>query len=436
MKRRDHDSRLKLPLDKLFLSLGLFTVSWDRLATLPVGPLNLKLPVIMFALALATSFSPWERRPLARSSRPFVIVLVAMITWIAIRGSFAPDPGAVVAALARIVAGCLVPLLALCRVLRTARDLIRALEWLLAGVTFAAAFGIYQLVAAYAGLPQFIEYSALSGGAARISSFSYEAASFVIVIVAGAAAWIALFAAGTLRSPLLTGAPIALAGILANARTTFILVPTFLFIGLPLRASARLRALAVGLSVVAVLGAVLVVALRPSVVSFVAHQVASIFDPNEASSNSRRLTQYRVGLSLVSDHWWTGIGANNLYFELGGNSFGAFDGETSADVVANNIWIQAGLDGGLPLIVLTLAVCVLAARMWWKVRRVTVARSLAGAWISIVAIAGMLQSNFYATICWVLLGLAIVARENHGPVAGPAPAAGANRAEPMKGVHV
>ena len=396
--------------------LGLFTFSWERFATVQIGALNLRVSVVFFALGFIMALLRRSEAAVHAANQWILLLLGLIVVWMGIRAGFAVDRAAGVGATARVIAGCLVPYVAIVRCIRSRSDLTRALRWTVAGVATACAFGIYQLVAFHVGLPQFITYTSTSGGAGRISSFSYEAATFGVVVLIGFAAHLSLLGAHPARRPVsLSSGLMVVAGALANARSLFIEAPMFVVLALPVAASRRIRAL---LATVVVFGLPAIVALllfEPGIYQFIAAQFASIFDPHEQTSNARRLKQYDVSLGIARENVLFGIGPGNLFNALRGNNYGVFDGDNYADVVANNVWIQAAIDGGVVLLALQLALVGVVLRVWMKHRRDVVARPLVGVWLTVIGIAGMLGSNFYDLSRWVLLALCVTALGARSP---------------------
>ena len=333
--------------------------------------------------------------------------LAVIVAWMLIRGVFAADVAGSMGEVVRVVAGCMIPYAAISRTVSDRADLKYVLKWLLSGSLFASLFGLYQLTAFYVGLPQLVAYDATSGGHGRISAFTYEASSFISVVLVGVAALAALISAEyEIKWAWAWASILAVTAVLANARTLFVEIPFFVAFGSPLGQSPRLRRFATPAICIATLAGVTFVLLNPGFVAFVHQQFLSVFNPNEASSNARRLTQYRVTRTLIAQNPIFGIGPGNLYHVLAGNNYGVFDGDSYSTVVVNDMWLQAWLDGGIILLAATSVFVLLVMSAWAKSRRNPVARPVFGVWIAMTLGAGLVGSNFFETSRWVVLAIA------------------------------
>lgn len=396
------------------LCLALFSVSWERLASIDVGGLNLKLSTALFTATLVlTVFDALKFN--WRFSKPHKVVFLAffILGVIALTIPFATDQASAAKQLLTIALGAVVPLVVIIWQGRMYHNLDILLTYFIRGGWLASIFGLYQLAAFYSGLPQLIDYRDMSGGLGRISAFNYEAAFFAyfLILVIGA-----IFARAALRgSPAHRGhvAFFIFVIILANSRSSFLTLPLLfilLFASWPKNiAKAKLLP---GLAILSWL-TIMVVILVPRFVSSLVTRATSIFDPTEASSNAPRLNLYAVSIDIIGDHILTGIGPGNLilFAPLYGlpNPVGA----TSNSVIANNVWLQALLDGGPLLLTAQIAFTLLALLQLYN-KRLPVSRMLMSGWFATFLISSFVTSYFYNTALWVILALAIVAADHQG----------------------
>ncbi|RIX26603.1 O-antigen ligase family protein [Amnibacterium setariae] len=442
------------------VALGLMTESWDRFLNVEALGYNLKLPSLLFsiaAIALVVAVRHPIRLVLQRAFQRYTVVLTAAIVlYLAVRGVFTTSPLAASAQLAAVLSGAVLPFVALLLVLRTRRDLLWAISWLSLGAAVAAAFGVYQLIAFYAGLPQGIEYSGVSigTGLGRISSFSYEPAyfSYFVILVLGAVVARRRMLGGEVSWPTLGvfGAVLYL----INVRAAPLMVVAVG--GLLLLAFSSYRRLIARGAIVLVCATVVALAVPVLIaqISTAGGQTsnASIptdrfrspatettqpsetstspaaatpapapsesaapetgvgeplqaFDPNEQSSNSPRLELYKAVLATVGRSPVFGVGPGNLGPVLQRDAPGAIANQ-GAQVVANNIWLQALADGGIPLLLMEMAVIGGVAVAGVRRRRFFT-YPLVAAWLSVLLVGGMLTSYFFDIKVWVALGLLV-----------------------------
>lgn len=439
--------RLRERLVLVLVAAGLFTISWDRLANVGLGPYNVKLPSVLFLLAASVAL-PSARTRIAvlapRFSGALGVAMVLLIIWFVSLSLFATDRSAAFGQLAAIASGCVAPAFALLIVLTSSDRLRWACSWLVAGGYFAACFGIYQLVAYYAGWPQLVDYfgRGIDGGVGRIAAFNYEPAYFTnfLIIVIGARL---VIAAQTCRLP--SWGEFILFGfvlVLANVRALIVAVPVFAVTLLiaSWRAHWRvvMRGAIVALIAVFVCGPISVAAMQAKLQSAEPSPLAqvstpppsplpsasapmpvpvgstslgrtstseagmgAIFDPSERSSNAPRLARYSMALELIEEHPVAGVGPGNLGVHLEPKA----NRGAQQSAVANNIWLQAALDGGAIAVLLeAIVVALLIAFLF--LRRYSATRPLTAALITVLGVGGMLTSNFFDTKIWI--GIAIV----------------------------
>ena len=398
----------KITLSIFFCAVSLFTLSWDVFGNFSVGSLNVKLSAIGFVFALITSnFSnPWFLK--SKLIQVVVKITGALLLTFLVASLLSNHVGDALGQVARIIIGAFVPFIALASSIRKPQDLERCLAWFIRGMVLAACFGFYQLSAYYLHLPQLIEYTGISGGVGRISALSYEPATFGQMILMGMAAVIALAKMRKRSIPVLVMSILTLAAMLANTRALLLTIPIFLILIIPRVLSAQTRArflvFLVGLAYLLTLGLL----VAPNSLEFILSQFMSIFDPNEVSSNARRLSQYSITFDIISDRWLFGIGPGNLFYEVSVIDQNVFDGDASNEVIANNIWLQAISDGGIILVGLHVGLIAFVVTKLYSGRD-DVTRTLSAAWLALVLVSGLVGSDFYTPSRWVLLAFMCIA---------------------------
>jgi hypothetical protein len=399
-------SLLHSPFALILCCLGLFTVTWDRFANFSVGGFNVKLPVVAFAAAFALTFVTKTSLPAAVDSRRRIVLWTIGLIVVAygVGLAWAVNRPAALAQFGTLILGAVLPLLAITRVAARGRGAsVTLLDAYVKGGIVASAAGVYQLAAFYTGLPQPFSYSGEGGGLGRISSFAYEPAYFgyYLILVLGAMA--ARDAMLHRPTPVLPAAVVFGALLLCNSRAVFFTLPLFILLGVRRHPVGLKRIIPAGLLVPIALAVVLAALLSPSTTSFVQERFWSVFDPTEATSNAPRLDQYEVIVDVIEDHP-QGIGPGNLLDV--GPKYGLRPSAdaTSNTLVANNIWLQSMLDGGV-LLTLVQAFLILVVATFLLARAQSPVAYLAAAWITIVLVAGMLTSFFYDVRLWAALGL-------------------------------
>jgi len=393
------------PLSVVLCWIGLFTVSWDRLANVVVAGYNVKLPVIAFFGSLAISVAERPPRPTSRKVRVVAYLIATLLVVYGAAVVVGIDRHAGVGQFFTVLLGAVIPALAIERVARVHGDVVTLLNAFIAGGVVAALFGLYQLAATYAGLPQIVEYAAQGGDVGRISSFAYESAYFgyfLILVLAAIAARDLVDPRPRSLFPLLA---VLAALALCNSRAVFFTLPVFVLLSagsghVGLRRLGR-PALAIPLVLIAVLGLL----YRPSAGDFVQGRLESVFDAQEETSNAPRLEGYTASFDIIGDHPF-GIGPGSL--QAVGPDYGlVYGADVPANrVVSNNIWIQSMLDGGVLLTLAQFALIAAVVLMLWR-RMIPAARLLIAGWLTIVIVGGMLTSFFYDVRLWAALGLAL-----------------------------
>lgn len=397
---------------------GLFSLSWDRFANIPVGSFNLKLPVLAFVLAFVAHHVDEVLQPRPDNSKASgkAIRLLSFL----ILGTFAggallaQDRTAAVLQTGTVLAGALIPMLAISGTLTRLGTIDQALSALIRGGYFAAIFGHYQLVAFYFDLPQVVEYRAIAGGLGRMSSFSYEAGYFGYYLILVLAALLSR-AARRGDNPNLFGILfLLLTLLLVNSRAVLFTLPMLaLLVLLPKRQPVRRHF--VGVSLASAFGVTLGIVAFPSFFQRFAAWAATVTDPTEASSNAPRLEAFRIQLSIIRDNWIQGIGPGNLAETSARYGSPINPGWASNEVVANNAWLQALLDGGVVLLVLEVLLVGVAVWTLYRKQSHDVQLLMAG-WLCVTLISNLVTSFFFDVKLWAVLGLALAMRaaSEHG----------------------
>ncbi len=106
----------------------------------------------------------------------------------------------------------------------------------------------------------------------------------------------------------------------------------------------------------------------------------------------------------MADYPLIGIGPGRLGTELDSRGFAGNTSDTGAAAfVANNIWIQAMLDGGLVALTMQTILVGIAA-FGFREAPGPLAFAILVAWMTIVLGAGLTVSNFWDSESWVLIG--------------------------------
>lgn len=402
--------------------VGIFTISWDRLCNITVGSFNLKIGVMAFACsALLSAGSMFlGRRSQIRIPRWLWIVSAAMLVVLTLSSLLAIDVKTGLLGTATVLVGAIIPAFAVLANSQVRGEFERMLTWFVWGAVFACLFGLYQLVAFYTGLPQFIQYEGVSGGLGRISSFAYEPAYLGYFLVT------ALVIALSRKPGLHTTWRYAQVGlifvtlVLLNSRAVFLTLPLLFILIRPIAnalISPRKLWIGVGVGVASIVAFCVAV---PSVPRILLGQFLSIFDPNEVSSNAPRLQLFSAAYEIASKHPWLGVGPSNFGIHIAELDYGQYFGVSLNKMIVNNIWLQSLMDGGIALALLHVSIIVFAVMtLYFSKSRTT--RIIVSGWIAVIGVGGMVVSNFYDAKLWVVLALAVGANELQRQVASPGP---------------
>ena len=131
----------------------------------------------------------------------------------------------------------------------------------------------------------------------------------------------------------------------------------------------------------------------------------NVLNPNEQSSNAPRLDLYKAVLRAVEPHLLLGVGPGNLRAALAADHYSP-PNQTTGQVVANDVWLQALADGGVPLVLLeaafTVMVVVLALR-----RAAGPIQPVAAALVVVLVVSGLLTSYFFDIKVWVAFAIVL-----------------------------
>lgn len=426
----------------VLLAAGLFTISWERFGDIALGGYNVKLPVVLLSVAALLTIPNWWRwlmslRRAPASVRWIALLAVAAVLLFVVRGLTSQPLTLGVAQIAAVASGAVAPALAVMGVLRSRSDVVWALRWLIAGAVAASLFGLYQLIAFYTGLPQGVVYTGVgtSGVGGRISAFSYEPAYFAYFLVLALGAVLAVAQLERRGVSWLTLGFFALVLVLVNVRALLFVLPVLVVLlavdwrrnRVVLLKGVVSGVVALGLVTAATLaiGALQrseqpqVVASAPTAAGTAApapratedtiaappQLPGNVLDPNEPSSNGPRLDLYKAVLTVDLRHPVLGIGPGHLHDALAADHFVASN--QGANVVANNVWLQAVADGGVLLLLLEAGVVAGLVVLWWRLRR-SAANPIAASLLAVLLVGGMLTSYFFDIKVWVVLAFALV----------------------------
>lgn len=408
----------------IFACAGLVTMSWDRVSVV-VGPMTLKVTYVAFALAFAfelaqsngrsagdarpeTDRVPWWKAAIARGALVCLVIMVIS----AVGGGHLSDGAR---QLFVISVGAAIPGWVTYRLGRSPTRRHIMIRWTFIGAALTAVIALYQFAAVRFGLPTILPYEGIAQGLGRTSGLSYEPAFLAMYLLSLTPLIIARtmtsedHASRRSRSSFLL---LIMFGILlANSRAGYlVLVPAVLipiFKGRPKQRGTAIRSLVLVLMAVGVLS--LATGFDPY--RFTRDRLASIGDRNEVASNQPRLRAYRTETNIIRDHPWLGIGPGSLSYKLPDYGLPLSEYQLVPGppipgwrVVANNIWLQMLLDGGL---------VALASMIWLLCGLVGLARRspdpdarwLATGCLLVILVGGMLTSIFWDVKLWALIGL-------------------------------
>lgn len=396
------------PASVLFVHLGALTASWDVVGVDLVGR-TLKLTTLAFLIAVVwrvvddPSAVRWSSTP--PRYRVATAFLIGLLAWMFVRSLVTDDGVASLLGFAAQLVPAGAPFVAVILHRRHAAALVRTF---VIGMAVSSALAVYEFVARSNRWFWLTDYRARFGGTPRSASLAYEAAYFaapaLVALILALCWWqgrvwrvvfVVVFAAGI---------------VVANARIVAVQVVValvvFAVLAVVMQGSQRAR-LVRGLGITAALGVgslAMVWIAAPNVLDRIGDRVASIFDPDEVTSNSPRLeANERVG-RIIADNPVIGIGPGRLGAEFEARGF-VDDAATLGDAafVTNNVWTQTLVDGGSVALLLKIGFLVAVAARTRRDLEVREAAVLTG-WATLVLAAGFTVSNFWDTEPWLLLG--------------------------------
>lgn len=385
---------------------GAFTVNWDVVGV-DMGGRTLKINVLFFGfsilLGLADPVGLRTAFVASKREKRFITALSLLLLWLLLRSLVVGTQG--LSGFAAVLIPAVVPFVAVLRQRRWAQSVVRAF---VLGMVLASALAVYEFIANQLDLPWMTGYEAFVGTVPRSASLSFEAAYFAAPAIAALIICWAAWPSGRVRT--IQMVVLGLGIVAANARIAVVQISFALLIFLAVRVRGSLeqrsrvrRRLMV--ATVSALGClVLASAFQPDFTSTLGERLGSIVDSEEVTSNAPRLEAYDQINEIVADNTLFGIGPGTLGLEMEQRGF---DGNTSdtgdAAYVANNIWIQAVLDGGVIAISMQ-AILVTLACLGLRDSPDPLAFAVLVGWITIVLGAGLTVSNFWDGESWVLLG--------------------------------
>ena len=417
------------PLAVWFAGAALFTISWDRLLSFSIGPLNLKTPIILFGVAACFVVADAIRNDGVRPETPFFAIPFGLLfADLGIVAAFAADPRTAFLQTVVLAIGSVLPAVVTYSVAVRHAALDFLLTRMIQGGYLAAAFVCYQALSRTLGLPlpdKFV-YRGNSGGAPRFDGFSYEPAYFgyfIIVVLA------ALLARAELRRQTdglgwQIGFFITVL-FLANTRAAYLTLPTFLILVFVVPKTGVVRTTIGKLLMPGIVVAVVVLLVWHQVTSRIGVQIERLFDLTEPNSNAPRWSMLKSGWDIWQQHPF-GVGSGNLINYVSTRQWASYGylapGESQPlsfnRVIVNNMWLQALLDGGVVALLAQVIIVAIAVVACYR-RSSQVAAILISGWATIILIAGMLTSAFYDLKYCAVLGLAAAAARIGSSTARP-----------------
>lgn len=401
---------------KYILYVALATVSWDRLLNFSVLGFNLKLPNILFGICFLLSPLVCNKTWSSRGTRILLLAWSLPILALTI-AIFAAAGSARIELLqaSALIFSSAIPFFVTYLGIRQFAMLVEGLTAFVIGALIASLFGTYQYIENFFPLPQVLPYPDTALGFHRVAAMSYESGYFGYFLILAFSCAVALYRILPKRSYMIAACILMAVLVLANTRAAFLTAPIAIAVmffrdirKLPKRITKAVVAhprttWVVVLSTVSFVF-VLMIGLRNSL-GVVFERFVSIFDPNEPSSNSPRIALWQAMREIVSGNWLVGIGPGNLKNHL--DSYLGHDIRPlhPSEVVANNAYIQALIDGG---VILLLAEIFLIAFLAFQVARPSLAVpwTLFGGWISVVSVSFVIVSYYWNTSMWVVIAIA------------------------------
>ena len=393
------------PLSALAACAGAFTVNWDVVGA-DLGGRTLKINALFFGasillgladpVALRTAFSATRRE------RRFIAALSVLLLWLLVRSIVVGSQG--LSGFAAVLIPAVVPFVAVLRQRRWAESIVRAF---VLGMVFSSVLAVYEFVARQFDMPWMTGYEAFVGTVPRSAALSFEAAYFAAPAMAALIICWAAWPSGRVRTIQMVVLGLGIAA--ANARIAFvqIAIAALIFMAVRVRGSLEQRSQLRRRLLVATVSAlgclVVVTTFQPQFATTLGERLGSIVDSEEVTSNAPRLEAYEQVNEIVADNALFGIGPGTLGVEMEQRGFDGNTNDTGdAAYVANNVWIQAVLDGGVIAIAMQTILVALAC-LGLRDSPDPVAFAVLVGWITIVLGAGLTVSNFWDAESWVLL---------------------------------
>ena len=383
-----------------------FSANWDTVG-IDVGGRTLKLSFVLFAIAAFLQLvDPGRKRMVfSRPVRRVNLLLAGLLAYLTVRALLVlTDPIGSAAGIAAILIPAVVPFAS---ILMTRLRAERVLQAFLAGMVFSAALAVVEYGVRSLNRNWITDYSAAVGARPRSASLSFEAAYFAAP--AFAALVICWFGLPKSKQRTIACLILVLGLVTADARIVIVqavVVTVWVFVvrtritGVK---TLRIRGRALRAGMIIVAATLFFAALSPSSFSAAASRVTSIFDQNEQTSNAPRLSSFEQTSVVIAENALFGIGPAQLNAALGEES-------AAVEAVANNIWLQGLLDGGVVALLLqawlVIAVIAVASRPADEMQL-----AVGGAWVCLVLAGGLTVSNFWDTEPWILLGCLLALAE-------------------------
>ncbi len=396
------------PISLLFVLLGAATASWDVVGV-DIAGRTLKLTTLAFLIGAVLRILD-DRSVLRWSSTPpryrvAIALAAALLMWMLVRSLFTPGIVGSFGGFASQLTPAAAPFIAVIWHHRHTGVIVRTFVY---GMAASSVLAVYEFVARRSGWFWFTDYDGSIGDRPRSASFAFEAAYFAAPAVAALIIAIFWWRRGTVQAILiaLLGVGIALADARIVAVQVVVAIVVLAVLALVMRGAHRarmLRSLAV-MTVVGIAVVALASAVAPNTVARVGERIGSIFDPDEATSNSPRLEQNQMVAKVIRSHPIFGVGPGQLgaAFDARGYLRKPIDALDEAKFVTNNIWTQTLIDGGIIALVLQISFLIAIGARTRRDLSVEAAAVFA-AWASLVFAAGLTVSNFWDTEPWLLL---------------------------------
>ena len=417
---------------------GIALVSSDRLLTVNVSYLTIRPSHLMFTAALAgVLLRPTDRNAFRRpgiGDRGFRRLLVALAVLIATQVlsmffSGLSSPSTMAARVMVMIGGAVIPLMAIVLTLNTTERFRTGVSVFVLSEVVVACYGLYQLGAGYAGLPQGLTYSVIAGGAGRISALSAEPGFYApyLVLALPLTTYLVLSKRAIWSvSPVFIGAILLTTLVLANSRAGYLsglcALGLALWMFAPRAAGGPYRFIRLGLVAVGATVAVVLAsqAAGVSIEHTLGRQFTTSFHANADASTVERTDLYHAASQIFLDHPILGVGDGNATPILPSYGVLTFVDRPEASIlsVPFEVAAESGVIGLLAL-----------AGLYWQFGRLTFSRRwnipeadaqlvralFLGAFVFLV-VNGLFLTWLWDARLWFVVGLAfagVLAREGN-----------------------